>query len=501
MKNGSAAAMPQNHRVPQDERGTVLIVAMGVMSVALALGLLVVSVAINSGQTTGHDRQRLVAVNAAEAGIDSAYATIQSSALALPCNWPSTGSANVSTYPDTASYAATVTYYDGTGATLTCPPGGTLPTTMTPARATIASVGTTGPGLGGTTGQRKMEALVNLLPIGGGTLNKALTGAYGVSITNNATINGNVGADGDIYTNGNYFCGNSPEVHGNIYAPYGSIQMDNTCTALGDVWAHNSVILNGNKTIGGNVRSAQGSITADGNTNVNGTLIARGTIGWSGCTPSKCMANQSTVPEPPSQPFPIIRGDQATLDKWTAAGYTVIRPPGSIACTDLDDYIDANAAGWTGKTLVYTPCLVNFSKTKDITFGGDFALFAYGGIITSNQVSFASSVAGSARQVQMIVPYEAVSIHPCNLFVPPMSTANNFSSTSDITLLWYSPCSIVYANNGGSYGAIYSGGTVSTSNQFSLTYRPIAVAGIDPATQPTLSYKVDIIYKREDRIG
>lgn len=492
--------MPRSTRHRGRDSGSVMVVAMGVMSIALALGLLVASVAITSGQTSGNDRQRLVAVNAAEAGVDAAYVSIQSSALALPCNWPSSGSTNVSTYPDTASYAVTITYYDSAGTALTCATGGTLSSSFAPTRATIASVGTTGVGQGGRTGRRKMEALVNLLPVGGGTLNNALTGAYGVNISNNAVINGNVGADGDVYTNGDYYCGNSPEIHGNIYAPYGSIQLDNTCTAFGDVWARNRVVLSGNKTIGGNVRSSQSYIQADGNTDVNGTLVAKGTISWSKCTVTKCLANQSAVAEPPSQPFPILRGDQATLDKWIADGYQVIKPT-SVACSLMDNYIDTNAASWTQKTLLWTPCAVNFIQSKDITFRNDFALFAYGGITTSNQVSFASTSPTGRRNVSMVVPYDAVSIHPCNLFLPAMSTANNFSSTADITLLWYSPCSIVYANNGGSYGAIYSGGTVSTSNQFTLTYRPITVAGIDPTTQPNLSYKVDIIYKREDRVG
>jgi hypothetical protein len=481
---------------PAAERGSVLVIAMMVMGVALSLAIVIVGVSITSGRTSGQDRGRLTTIDAAEAGIDGAYVGIQTATLDLPCHWPLTGTTDTKTYPYTTSAQATITYYNAAGTVLTCS-GPTLPLGGSPTRAVIASIGTTETAAPGGARQRKMEALVNLLSVGGNSLTKAVDGDAGVTISNNALVAGDVGTDADVYTNGNYYCENSPTFRGNIYAALGSITMNNTCAADGDVWAHSFVLLNGNKTIGGDVRSATSTITADNNTNVNGILTAKGTISWSGCGASgKCMANQSAVADPPSQPFPILRRD-AGATAFAAEGYTVIPQPAGIACGQATgDWIQSHASS-LAKTLLKTTCPVEF-RSVTVSFANDFALFADGGITTSNQVTFQSSVTGSARSVYMVVPYDAAT-RPCS--TPQMSVSNNFSSTSDVNLLWYSPCSISYGNSGESYGAVYSGGTLTSSNAFTLHYKPITVYGLDPASAPTTSYKVDIIYKREDRVS
>ena len=48
-------------------------------------------------------------------------------------------------------------------------------------------------------------------------------------------------------------------------------------------------------------------------------------------------------------------------------------------------------------------------------------------------------------------------------------------------------------------GQIIGGSTVAINNQFSMQYRPVPVFGIDPTSLPLLSYKIDIVYKRETR--
>jgi len=301
-----------------DEQGIVLIVAVMVMSVTLILSLIIVNVAITSGRTSGRDRQRLVAINAAEAGIDGAYAVIQTSGVSLPCTWPASGSTDVKTYPDPASVSARIDYYlADSSAALSCT--GTLAPGNYPSRAVISSWGTAGPLAGRVT--RKMEALVNLVPVGGGNgiLSDSIVGDRGITMTSAASINGGVGADADVYTNGNYSCSSSPEIHGKIIAPFGSVSMSQTCTAYGDVWARDNVASSGNKTLGANVLSSLGIVNLSSSTNVTGTVTARTTdaISWPNppCTRSNCRANP-VLPNPPSQPFPIINNDDATLQKW-----------------------------------------------------------------------------------------------------------------------------------------------------------------------------------------
>lgn len=493
--------MPLPRFRSRTDRGSVLVVTMLVMGVSVGLSLLILTVAITSGRTSGLDRQRATAVSAAEAGVDAAYASIQGGGTALPCAWPLTGTRDVGSYPDTSAVRSTITYFAG-GTALPCPVGGTLSPTPEPAQALISSVAASG-ATSTTRGTRKMEALVNLTSVGGDVLTKPFMGNAGVSISQSGTLRGNVGNDADVYTNGNFNCTSSPTIEGSLYVPYGSAVLQNSCRTLGDTWARDSVTLEGQKVIGGRVLSSQSSVSAAGNTGINGTVLARGAISWSGCASGQCLRNQSDVPSPPAQAFPVVNDDTATLAKWTERGYSIIAQPGGVACGQATgEWIRDNAALLTSKTLLRTNCQVafsNFGNSPTVKFAQDFALFARGGIVTSQTVNFTSTATAAApRVVHMVVPYNAAASVPCTS--PSISVGNSFTSDATVTLLWYSPCNIVYGNGGTSYGAVYSGSTLSSGNAFTLNYRPVVVPGIDPATTGATSHKVDVVYKREDRL-
>src|SRR4051794_7596813 len=71
-----------------DDQGVALVVAMAVMAIALVLSLVIVQVAMGLSRSSGVDRQRAVAINAAESGLDASYVTFQTSQSALPCPGP-----------------------------------------------------------------------------------------------------------------------------------------------------------------------------------------------------------------------------------------------------------------------------------------------------------------------------------------------------------------------------------------------------------------------------
>jgi hypothetical protein len=315
-----------------------------------------------------------------------------------------------------------------------------------------------------------MEALVNLSSVAGSVFDKPFLGNSGVTINQSGTIRGNVGNDADVYTNGNFSCTSSPAIEGNLYVPFGSASLANSCRTLGDVWARDLVTLDGNKTIGGRVLSSTSNITAASNTSINGTLIAKHAITWPSCTPAKCLRNQSSVPPPPAQPFPVLEDTSAAVLEWTGRGYTEIPQPGGVACGQATgDWIRLNAPSMTTKTLLKTTCAVAFSNfggsANTVQFGADFVLMARGGITASQTVNFTSSgTATSPKLVHMIVPYNAVSTVPCTS--PSVTVGNSFGSDEKVTLLWYSPCDIVYGNSGASFGGVYSGSTLSSGNAF-----------------------------------
>ncbi len=486
------------------DQGSVLIVAVMVMGVAIGLSLLVLKVAITSGSTSGFDRQRATAVSAAEAGVDASYASIQSSGAALPCGWPTTGTQQVGSFPDPATVKSTITYYN-TGGVLACPVGGSLAAGQDPVRAMISSVATTGSASSSTRSTRRMEALVNLSSVGGNILDKPFLGDAGVSINQAGTIRGNAGNDADVYSNGNFTCGSSPVIEGSVFVPFGSALLDNSCRTLADTWARDSVTLSGQKTIGGRVLSSQSTVTATGNTGINGTVLAAGAISWPNCGPGQCLSNQSNVPPPPAQRFPVLNDDATALSKWTEQGYTIIGQPAGVACGQATgNWIRLNAPSLASKTLLKTTCDVAFSNfgggsSNVVNFGVDFALFARGGITTSQTVNFTSTgTATTPKAVHMVVPYNAATSVPCTS--PSISVGNSFSSDEKVSLLWYSPCNVVYGNGGASYGGVYSGSVLSSGNAFTLTYRPITVFGITPGSANPTAHKVDIVYKREDRL-
>ncbi|MBA3232355.1 MAG: hypothetical protein H0T17_00160, partial [Propionibacteriales bacterium] len=161
-----------NRRRPTGEDGVTLVIAMMVMGVVISLSILVVTVAISPNQASGRDRQRTVTLNAAESGVDAAYAEIQSSGVTLPCTWPASGTQAVKAAPDQATARATITYYKADGSPLGhCPTAADVGSSA-PATAVVDGYGTAN-ALAGVQKTRHMQALVNLTSVYGDTLNKA----------------------------------------------------------------------------------------------------------------------------------------------------------------------------------------------------------------------------------------------------------------------------------------------------------------------------------------
>ena len=479
----------------RDDQGITLVVAMMVMGVVMALSIVVVTVAITTAEQSGRDRQRTVAVNAAEAGVDAAYALIQSSGTSLPCAWPASGTTAVNAAPDVATTRAEITYFKADGTPLGhCPTAADVGADA-PATAMVDGFGETNSLAGAPPATRHMQALINVKPIFGDSLNKAIFADGTLTFNNQTTLTGSNGPNADVYTNGNFVCANNQSYAGSVYAQ-GTVTVQGSCTVAGDIWATGSVSNSSgaNGSVGGRVISNSGNISLPGNFDVNGTLLANGTISWSGCgTAGKCFA-ATNAPAPPVLPFPILRGDAATMAIWTAQGYTVVNHTdcSSVKARIIDTY---SKNGY--KTVVKTPCAANFSKDKDISLSNDLAIFAYGGFSSAQQVSFESSNASISRVLHWIVPYDAATSRPCTS--PGVTTDNQFNFATQVNMLVYSPCDISFSNNADHLGQVIGGSEVSINNQFSMQYREVPVWGIDPTSLPLLSYEIDVVYKRETR--
>ena len=474
----------------RDDGGNALLIAVMVTAVCLSLTLVGVQLAVASSRSSGVDRQRVLAVNAAEAGVDSAYTAIQAAGANLPCTL---ASGNVRSAPDTASYSTAVTYYDAAGAALACP----LLAGAVPAQALIRSTATTNTlGGRGSKPTRVMEALVNLTAQSGTGLDKAMF-ANGVLDTSlGVTVLGNAGANADVYSNDNVICGMGMSVAGSVHSQ-GDISTNSGCTVAGNLWAKGKVTTGLGSSVAGFVKAGTGTITAGLGTVVTGNLYAGGTITYSGCLAGQCFPNSSPGP-PPALAFPIIRSDAATMAAWTAPspgpGYTLYDD--NTACGTIGSRVANTYAKKGTPTLLRTTCAVNHAFGASVVLNNDLAIFATGGFSAGMGTGYSSNLSGTKRNLHWIVPYGA-GTPPCSS--PTISTGMGMSVTSDIWMFMYSPCDMSFGMGGAPKGQIYGGSKITSNQGFTLQFQRVPTYGIDPTSLPATSYTTSIVYKRESR--
>lgn len=490
-------------RVRNDDRGMAVVVAVAVMSIALGLGLLMVKVATSISRDSGVDRQRAVAVNAAEAGLDTSFIKFQSSGATLPCPG-ALDTLSVAANNDGAVTSTTVQYFDESNSPVTNCSTLQANALRQPMKALITSTAATRTlGQGTTRGNRAMQAYVRLRPDLDNGFSKALFGDAGVTVNNNHTIRGNVGDDAHVYTNGSFTCpsGSNQTYHGSIYAQ-GSIGFGGQCKVLGDLWGNGAVAVTHNQsTVGGRVISSTSSVALADVSRVGGVVVAGTTISPASCVPPKCQRNSPQGP-PPAQPFPQI--ELARLAEWTTASAALPQPyvhqTYTGACSSFGDAI-INTYAKTGalstpvpRTVVTADCAASFTNNTKIKLYNDLVIFANKGF-SATQKTEVESGDGQPHMIYWIVPYES-KMSPCTADIV---TGQNFSVAGNIDMMMYTPCDVDVSNSADHFGQIYAGGTLTLNNQFDMTFQPLPVFGINPASLPLMSYTVDIIYKREVR--
>ena len=192
--------------------------------------------------------------------------------------------------------------------------------------------------------------------------------------------------------------------------------------------------------------------------------------------------------------MPTLNWDAAA---WTSAGFTVVDE--GTNCTQAHDDI-ATMSTATVNTVyrIHGSCKVTWTNNEMVTVARDLAVVADGGFSWNNGFSLKSSVAGVPHKVSWIVPSDAVTVgSPCGSTdggPHDMQATNANSSTSDITVFFYTPCNIAMNNAISGGGQIYAG-RVTINNAFTLSYVPTDVPGA--AVTSTTLYTVAISYKRE----
>jgi hypothetical protein len=476
-------------RLRSDERGVAMIVSVAVAFIVLLLATAIVAQSIHSVESSGYDRERLLSVNAAEAGTNRWYAYLQSTAsttMAADAGCDAgTGELTLSDVvqsgPSAAAYSAVGTFYASDGATqMSC---ATFTNTNYPAFVKVRSTGT----INGAP-NRTLETYVRLTPNFGG-FGAAILAINGTTISNSFTINGSSGNDGDIYIlSGNLVVSNSMTLSGNVYVPNGTAAFSNGVIVKGNVWANGNVTVDNPAVVQGDALSSAGNISGSGV--INDDATAAGTVNTSTLTIGGVATSGVTMPSVPTQTFPQITSSTAA---WISNGYTLVdysANVGATKCAKARDWIKNSWAG-SGVTnaLIRIDVTCTFTNSNNDVFSipGHLAILNDGGFNFSQQSTW-NGTTGSIKNLHFISVYSAT----CSGTTKDITVSNNTNFNSYTNVSFYTPCKATMSNTNAFSGQVLSK-DISIGNNFKMTYKPVLVPGITGIT----GFKQDISYIHE----
>lgn len=485
-------------RLRRDETGVALIVALLVVFVIAMLAVTVLQLSIHNVQQSAYDRKRVQSVNASEAGVDDVWSKIQQTSPELlpwdPTTHTGPFSGTLGTGPGTASFDATVTYYDASQTQMTTQPSQSNP----PAYALISSQGTTN----GTV-TRTVQSYVKLTPIRQ-AIQSAVTINSSAAFSNNFTINGQSGDDGDVHIEtGDLTIQNQPNIYGSVYVSNGKLSTKNNNTIHGDAWAWSTVDIQNPAAVLGYARSSQAEIKGSGT--IGGDATAGTAIASSLSVAGSEYANSPTTTHPPSVSFPLVcwtssgscvgqSNTWATYDVRDPLGtpdYTIVTfaQSGTEACTAARAYLLAGASNLTGDTVVRispSTCKLNIGLNDVIPFSGNLAIFTDGGIDMATQNTWEGQ---SGNSLMFISNYRAGL--DCSTGAYDIATGN-YSNFNNVSVSFYSPCSI-YIRNLNSFSGQIIGNSVNLQGNFTLNYQPVLIPGVGSI----IGFQQDVVYIRE----
>jgi hypothetical protein len=472
-----------------EEGGVAMIMALAVAFVVLLLTTVVVAQSIHSLESSGYDRERLLSVNAAEAGTNQWYAYLQSTpALSMsadPGCSASTGTLSIAqtvqSGPSAAAFNAVGTFYASDGVTtMSCK---TFTDTNYPSFVKVRSTGT----INGSP-NRTLETYVRLTPNYGG-FGAAILAVNGTTITNSFTINGNSGNDGDMYfLNGNFRVTNSMTLSGNIYVPNGTAQIENTSTVKGNVWAKGNITLANSATIQGDALSSTGNIGGVGT--INDDATAAGSVVTTNLTIGGIVTQGVTMPAVPTQAFPQITSSTAP---WVASGYTLVdlsTATGATLCAKARDWIlnRWSTSGITNALIrINTTCTFANSNNDVFSIPGNLAILNDGGFNLTQQSNW-NGTTGTIKHIHFISVYSA----SCSGTTKDITVSNNTNFNAFTNVSFYTPCLATMSNQNAFSGQVLSK-DISLGNNYKMTYKPVLVPGITGVT----GFKQDISYIHE----
>ena len=476
-------------RLRDEERGVAMIMALSVAFVVLILATVVVAQSIHSLDSSGYDRERLLSVNAAEAGTNHWYAYLQSTPALSMASDPGcdagTGKLTiedlVQSGPAEAAFSAVGTFYAADGATaMNC---STFSDTTFPGYAKVESTGT----INGAPA-RTLETFVRLTPNYGG-FGAAILTVNSPNFQGNFTVNGNSGNDGDVFVlNGNLSIQNAMTVYGNLYVPFGSATLDNNAVIKGNLWTRDDMDVGNPATVEGAALSSEGDITGSGF--VNGDATAAGDVNDDDLTIGGTVTEFVSMPDVPTHTFPQVT---SSTSAWISAGYVVVDysgNAGSTKCAKAHDWIKNSwASSGVINALIRIDETCSLAPPNNTTYSipGHLGIVSNGGFNFSQRSTW-NGTSGSVKSIHFISVYSET----CSGSAQDISVGNNTSFNSFTNVSFYTPCKATM-NNQNSFAGQVLAKDVTVGNNFKMSYKPVLVPGITGVT----GFKQDISYIHE----
>lgn len=480
------------HRRFHEEDGVALIVSLMVAFVVLMLTTIVVAQSIHSLDSSGYDRERLLSVNAAEAGVNDWYQYLQTTALDdLDC---ADRTEDIATGPATATFDASATFYAADGTTeMDC---STFTDENFPGYAAIRSTGE----VEGQT-PRSIETLVRLSPNYGGW-GAAILAVNSTTFGNQFDIYGDNGDDGDVYVlNGDLVISQAINIRGNVYVPYGGATISNNATISGNLWTRDAINLKNPAVVKGSALSETGDIYGSPGGTIEGAAVTEGDVDTTGgLTVLGTVSPSTEVAATPTQTFPTIGYDESD---WTAEGYTICdstcyaTASGSNDCDKAYNWMRSTWPGSSTGAVVLritgsTACTFKNGNNDTNSIKANIAVISDWGFDLGQRSNW-NGTSGDVKHMHFISVAPAASCPSSGTSNKNIIVGQNTSFNSYVDVFFYTPCSATMRNQNAFSGQVMAQ-DVSIENNFEMNYKPVLVPGSGEIT----GFKQDIAYVRED---
>lgn len=476
------------------DEGLALVVALVITLVVFILTTAILADAFHNVVTATQARQRLTAIDAAEAGI-AWYARnleIASPTALTSGSWVASGSAytlsgSVRGLPAGGKYSLEVRYFSDSGLSTTAPMASYTATSIPQVIwARVDAKGQQMTASGATVGPTRTVRVVFELRPTIASISGSYAGLFICQLGNRFTI---TGENADLYLIGSAAgSGGCPTdslivssgqftTSGSVYVVNGDVSLTNTSLIAGSLWAKKNVTLGsgGGGGGGGGATSCAGTNSASvlvcqnvtsvlSEPSVVGTARVLGTVGQCGA----CVL--------PNLSFPQI--------VWNAANWSGY----ATATSWSDTYLPAtaSAASSTPRVVHISGCAGPQAMPSGTRYlGASLAVVSDCGFTFSQRVSIQNAAAGTSRPtLYLITTWDSAwtgSEPSCGaLTTKDISISNQFNSTA-VNAFIYTPCLLSLANKVSITGQLTSRTLLPTGQ---TTINTVQVVGAPGSAQP-----------------